>query len=69
MPRTEYSEIESYFFKEGFKNFEIVQTLFIKHWKDGKILLVSVYVDEDMLSCFKTSMKKEYVMIYMRKLN
>ncbi|KAK9928322.1 hypothetical protein M0R45_025465 [Rubus argutus] len=68
-PRAWFSRIESYFIKEGFKCSPSEQTLFIKR-KEGKILIVSVYVDDlmftsnddEMLNEFKRSMKREFEM-------
>ena len=68
-PRTWFSRIESSFINEGFKNSSSEQTLFIKR-KGGKILIVSIYVDdllftgddEELLEEFKRSMKKEFDM-------
>lgn len=64
--RAWFSRIESYFIKEGFERSSSEQTLFIKK-KRGKILIVSIYVDdllfigddEELLKEFKCSMKNE----------
>ena len=69
VPRTWFSRIESYFLKEWFKSSSSEQTLFIKR-KGGKILIVSIYVDdllftgddEELLEEFKRSTKKEFDM-------
>lgn len=69
-PRAWYSRIETYFAKEGFKKCFCEHTLFIKSGDKGKLLIVSLYVDdliftgndEDMFKNFKESMKKEFDM-------
>lgn len=74
-PRAWFSRIESYFIKEGFESSPSEQTLFIKR-KGGKILIVSIYVDdllftsddEEMLREFKCSMKKEFDMTDLGKM-
>ena len=68
-PRAWFSRIEAYFIREGFESSSSEQTLFIKH-KGGKILIVSIYVDdllftgddEELLAEFKQSMKREFDM-------
>jgi len=65
-PRAWFSRIEAYIFNEGFISSSSEQTLFIKQ-KGGKILIVSIYVDdllftsndEELLNEFKRSMKDE----------
>lgn len=74
-PRAWFSRIESYFIKEGFESSPSEQTLFVKR-KGGKILIVSIYVDdllftsddEEMLCEFKCSMKKEFGMTDLGKM-
>jgi hypothetical protein len=69
-PRAWYSRIEGYFIKEGFEKCYCEHTLFVKTKDGGKILIVSLYVDdlifirnnEDMFERFKESMKKEFAM-------
>ena len=69
-PRAWFHRIEAYFLKEGFQKCESEQTLFTKQGKGGKIVIVSVYVDDliftgddyDMLAEFKSSMLKEFDM-------
>ncbi|BBG94373.1 transposable element gene [Prunus dulcis] len=69
-PRAWYSRIETYFAKEGFEKCFCEHTLFIKSGDKGKLLIVSLYVDdliftgndEDMFKSFKESMKKEFDM-------
>lgn len=68
-PRAWFSRIEAYFIREGFESSPSEQTLFIKR-KGGKILIVSIYVDdllftgddEELLAEFKQSMKREFDM-------
>ncbi|KAK6144980.1 hypothetical protein DH2020_021800 [Rehmannia glutinosa] len=75
-PRAWYSRIEAYFMKEGFKKCEYEHTLFIKTRKEGKILIVSLYVDdliftgndELMFTEFKNSMKHEFDMTDLGKM-
>ncbi|KAL3611553.1 hypothetical protein D5086_002573 [Populus alba] len=69
-PQAWYSKIEGYFIKEGFEKCYCEHTLFVKTEDGGKILIVSLYVDdliftgnnEDMFERFKKSMKKEFTM-------
>ncbi|KAJ8616926.1 hypothetical protein MRB53_013112 [Persea americana] len=69
-PRAWYSRIEAYFAAEGFEKCFCEHTLFIKSGDKGKMLIVSLYVDdliftgndEDMFKSFKESMKKEFDM-------
>lgn len=69
-PRAWFSRIESYFKKEGFEKDESEQTLFTKINKQGKRLIISLYVDdliytgddEVMMREFKDSMMKEFDM-------
>ena len=69
-PRAWYSRIESYFLEEGFEKCFCEHTLFIKNGDQGKILIVSLYVDdliftrndENMFQYFKQSMQKEFDM-------
>ncbi|CAL2262875.1 unnamed protein product [Prunus armeniaca] len=69
-PRAWYNRIEAYFAKEGFEKCLCEHTLFIKSGGKGKLLIVSLYVDdliftgndEDMFKSFKESMKKEFDM-------
>ena len=65
-PRAWFSRIEAYIFNEGFISSSSEQTLFIKQ-KRGKILIVSIYVDDllftsndkELLNEFKRFMKNE----------
>ncbi|PRQ42077.1 putative RNA-directed DNA polymerase [Rosa chinensis] len=69
-PRAWYSRIEAYFIKEGFERCPHEHTLFVKLSEGGKILIVSLYVDdliftgndEYMFEEFKKSMKDEFDM-------
>lgn len=75
-PRAWYSQIEAYFVKERFERCNCEHTLFIKTGDGGKILIVSLYVDdliftgnnESMFVKFKNSMKLEFGMIDLEKL-
>lgn len=68
-PRAWYSKIEAHFLREGFEKCSSEHTLFTKS-KGGKILIVSLYVDDliftgsDMNMCneFKRSMMLEFDM-------
>jgi len=68
-PRAWYSRIEAYFTREGFEKCPNEHTLFTKS-KEGKILLVSLYVDDliftgndkSMFDEFKKSMMLEFNM-------
>lgn len=69
-PRAWFSRIEAHFIDEGFQRCDSEQTLFTKRSKEGKIIIVSVYVDdliftgncEIMMSEFKSSMLREFDM-------
>ncbi|RVW19213.1 Retrovirus-related Pol polyprotein from transposon TNT 1-94 [Vitis vinifera] len=75
-PRAWYSRIEAYFMKEGFEKCDYEHTLFIKTSKEGKVLIVSLYVDdliftgndELMFTEFKNSMKHEFDMTDLGKM-
>ena len=68
-PRAWFSRIEAHFVREGFTSSPSEQTLFFKR-DGGKILIVSVYLDDllftgnddKMLEEFKSSMKREFDM-------
>ena len=47
-PRAWYSRIDSYLIRQGFKRSENKAILYVKDWEDGERLIVSLYVD-DML--------------------
>lgn len=69
-PRAWFSRIEAHFIDEGFQRCDSEQTLFTKRSKEGKIIIVSVYVDDliftgnckIMMSEFKSSMLREFEM-------
>ena len=69
-PRAWYGRIEGYFVKEGFKKCPYEPTLFVKPAKGNDFLIVSIYVDDliitgtslDLIENFKTSMKSEFEM-------
>jgi len=69
-PRAWFSRIEAHFMGEGFRRCDSKQTLFTKTSREGKIVIVSVYVDgliftgndEVMMSEFKSSMLREFDM-------
>jgi hypothetical protein len=76
-PRAWFSRIEAHFIKEGFQKCDNEQTLFIKKNGAGKIIIVSIYVDDliftsddkDLMCDFKRSMLREFDMTdlgYMR---
>ena len=75
VPRAQFSRIEAYIVKEGFVSSSCEQTLFIKQ-KGGKILIVSIYVDdllftsndEKLLNEFKRSMMDEFAMTDLGKM-
>ncbi|GAA0168386.1 transmembrane signal receptor [Lithospermum erythrorhizon] len=66
-PRAWYNRIENHFVKENFKKCNSEQTLFTKRSKEGKIIIVSVYVDdliytgddEKLIEEFKMSMLRD----------
>lgn len=45
-PRAWYSKIKSYFAQENFEKCSHEHTLFVKNISDGRILIVSLYVDD-----------------------
>jgi len=69
-PRAWFSRIEAYFTHEGFQKCISEQTLFVKQTSGGRILIVSVYVDdliytgddEQMMLEFKQSIMKVFDM-------
>ncbi|GKD45674.1 retrovirus-related pol polyprotein from transposon TNT 1-94, partial [Tanacetum coccineum] len=69
-PRAWYGRIESYFLKEGFEKCPYEPTLFVKLSKENVFLIVSIYVDDliitgstlDLIEQFKVSMKSEFEM-------
>lgn len=73
--RAWFSRIEYYFISGGFQRRKNEQTVFLK-CKEGKILIVSVYVDdliytsndEFLMSSFKNSMKKGFHMTDLGKM-
>ena len=75
-PRAWYNRIEAYFVKEGFERCNCERTLFIKRGDGGKILIVSLYIDdliftgndESMFVKFKNSMKLEFDMTDLGKM-
>jgi hypothetical protein len=68
--RAWFSRIEAHFINESFQRCDSEQTLFTKRSREGKIIIVSVYVDdliftgddENMLSKFKSFMMREFDM-------
>ena len=75
-PRAWHNRIEAYFMKEGFEKCDYEHTFFIKTSKEGKVLILSLYVgdlifignDELMFTEFKNSMKHEFDMIDLGKM-
>nr|CAN69875.1 hypothetical protein VITISV_030610 [Vitis vinifera] len=75
-PRAWYNRIETYFVKERFERCNCEHTLFTKTGDGGKILIVSLYVDDLFFTCndesmfvkFKNSMKLEFDMIDLGKM-
>ncbi|GAU11414.1 hypothetical protein TSUD_344050 [Trifolium subterraneum] len=69
-PRAWYSKIEAYFASEGFEKSPVEHTLFVKQQNDQSILIVSVYVDDliitgnnqTQINAFKQSMMKQFAM-------
>ena len=75
-PRACFSRIEAHFVNEGFERCHSEHTLFVKTSKGGKILILSLYVDdliftgndESMFYEFKSSMMREFDMIDLGKM-
>lgn len=69
-PRAWYSKIESYFVQEGFTKCPYEHTLFVKQDNKGKVLIISLYVDdliytgndEGMFCEFRKSMRSNFAM-------
>lgn len=70
-PRNWFSHIEAHFVSEGFDRCHSEQTLFVKTNNEGKILIISVYVDdliftrndESIMCEFKSSMMREFLVL------
>ena len=75
-PRAWFSKIESYFIGEGFEKCDFEHTLFVKTEQKGQILIVSLYVDDlivtgncgRMILEFKDSMKRRFDMTDLGKM-
>ena len=69
-PRAWFSQIEAHFIGEWFQRCDSEQTLFTKRSREGKIIIVSVYVDDliftsdddALMSEFKNSILREFDM-------
>lgn len=74
--RAWHGKIEGYFLKNGFKKCSYEHTLFVKHENGGKILIVSLYVDDliftgndmCMIESFKSSFMLEFEMTDLEKM-
>jgi hypothetical protein len=75
-PRAWYSKIEKYFINENFEKCSHEHTLFVKYADQGKLLIVSLYVDDlictgndlNMVHDFKESMKRHFAMTDLGKM-
>ncbi|KAL2526173.1 cysteine-rich RLK (RECEPTOR-like protein kinase) 8 [Abeliophyllum distichum] len=75
-PRAWFSHIEAHFISEGFERCPNEQTLFTKKKADGKVLIVTIYVDdlifigddESMMIEFKKSMMSVFDMTDLGKM-
>nr|DAD41107.1 TPA_asm: hypothetical protein HUJ06_015430 [Nelumbo nucifera] len=75
-PRAWFNRIEAHLVNEGFERCHSENTLFVKTSKGGKILIVSLYVDdliftrndESMFYEFKSSMMREFDMTNLGKM-
>ncbi|CAJ2632965.1 unnamed protein product [Trifolium pratense] len=75
-PRAWYSKIEAYFCREGFVKCTHEHTLFVKKESDGRIIIVSLYVDDliftgndqNLFDKFKTSMERNFAMTDLGKM-
>jgi hypothetical protein len=69
-PRAWYNKIKSYFIQENFMTCSHEHTLFVKNEYGGKMLIVSMYVDDliytkndvTMFETFKHSIKGKFAM-------
>ena len=66
-PRAWYSSIESYFVREGFERCASEHTLFTKEKEGGKILIVSLYVDDLIYTGNNKSICEEFKMSMMHE--
>ncbi|PNX55819.1 putative LRR receptor-like protein kinase, partial [Trifolium pratense] len=75
-PRAWYNKIEAYFNHEGFEKCPHEHTLFVKNESDGRIIVVSLYVDdliftgndEKLFADFKSSMESNFAMTDLGKM-
>jgi hypothetical protein len=75
-PRAWYSKIEAYFNSEKFEKCTHEHTLFVKYGSNGKLIIVSMYVDDlictgndsGMIDEFKKSMKSKFAMTDLGKM-
>ncbi|CAJ2662180.1 unnamed protein product [Trifolium pratense] len=75
-PRAWYSKIEAYFNHEGFEKCPHEHTLLVKSETDGRIIVVSLYVDdliftgndEKLFAEFKSSMERNFAMTDLGKM-
>jgi hypothetical protein len=65
-PRAWYSKIEQYFLNEGFEKCPHEHTLFIKRSGDSDLLIISMYVDDLILTGNNSSMVKGFKESMMR---
>ena len=69
-PRAWYSRIDAYLIKQGFRRSENEATLYVKCFENGKFIVVSLYVDDllvtggdsQLLLQFKQDMEREFEM-------
>jgi hypothetical protein len=63
--RAWYSKIKAYFAKESFEKCHYEHTLFIKFNKEGKLLIVSLYVDDLIITRNYNNMCEEFKKLMM----
>jgi len=75
-PRAWYSKIESYFVQENFEKISHEHTLFLKNNSEGRMLIVSLYVDDliytrddsEMVASFKHLMQRNFAITDLGKM-
>ncbi|GAA0163302.1 transmembrane signal receptor [Lithospermum erythrorhizon] len=76
-PRAWFNKIESHFVSKGFKGCDSEQTLFTKRSAEGKMLIVTIYVDDliftgndhEQMNKFKQAMMRQFDMTDLGHLN
>ena len=67
MPRAWYSWIDSHLENQGFKRSENEPTLYVKRLESGKLVIISLYVDDLMITGEDSSSVQEFKMEMMKE--